>query len=62
MESEDLLGRLIPKAKITGDFRSAFAAADVPDRWDEYFCFAEWEITDDKIFVRFKKYWPYSNQ
>jgi|GEM_PF-6552522 len=50
---EDISGWLVP-IDISSDF---LAAKDKHDtRWDEFFRFAQWRISDDNILIDFIKY------
>lgn len=57
MEGETLRGWLIPSDKVS-EFEKEWTVDchNVGDDWDDFFLWAEWEITDSTVSVSFVKY------
>ena len=56
MEISDLMGWLIPADQV-GEFEKPWSArSKIPDRFDNCFLWAEWEMKDGQITISFNKY------
>jgi hypothetical protein len=59
-EGEDYSGWLIPQDQEE-IFREYWEnGTEDDDRWDEFYCFAEWSENEGQIKIEFKKYTIYS--
>lgn len=55
LEGEDLSGWLIPMQSVD-EFEPAWKNGDIPEKWDDLFCFAEWSGEPTKISIKFNRY------
>lgn len=51
---EDLFGWLIPKNKVA-EFQKEFKDDTVSDQWDDFQCFAIWNMHGNTVSVEFKQ-------
>lgn len=58
IDGENLSGWLIPIEQVD-EFEKVFVQSkhfnDIPEKYIDYFCFAKWEINNNKIYIRFVK-------
>ena len=52
MEGEDMMGWLIPKAKVK-EFQPLWEKSKVDEKWSDYFGWALWKKDDNGLFIHF---------